>query len=68
MDVREDFCNACLAVPMAIMSTGAGIAGYSMSKEEYYTRRKWLIIGAIVSLVISIVIYFWNKSCDTCSF
>lgn len=63
MEVREDFCGMCMAVPIAL--AGAGITGV-FSKEEYQ-RRKWIIISTgIIILLISVFLLWYYKDCKDC--
>ena len=62
-ETKEDFCPACLVVPLAFAGASATAAGGTMSKSH----KKWkkmLLISGIVSVLISAIIliyYFMNK-------
>jgi hypothetical protein len=64
-NVKEDFCGACLAVPLAM--AGAGTAA---GASDYKSKKKWkkiLFIGGIVISVISIIVAIWYlRSCESC--
>tara|TARA_Y100000389_G_C17420770_1_gene496575 strand:- start:517 stop:732 length:216 start_codon:yes stop_codon:yes gene_type:complete len=64
-NVKEDFCGACLAVPLAM--AGAGTA---VGTSDYKNKKKWkkiLFVGGIVVAVISIIIAVWYlRTCKSC--
>lgn len=67
-EVREDFCGACVALPMAL--AGAGAAGYSSKqKGKQFRQRKKIMLWTGVSVsVLSILIAIWYlKTCKSCS-
>ena len=45
VEIREDFCGMCMAVPIAL--AGAGIAGLS-TREEYKKRNIYLLTSQIL--------------------
>ena len=57
-EVKEGFCGACLAVPLALAGASAGAAGRGADSErgEYRKRKKLLMNIGIVSIVASIII------------
>ena len=63
-DVREGFCGACGAIPLALM--GAGAASYGLTTEQYKQRKKYILIGALVALAASAGLYFYFRKCSTC--
>ncbi|MGL5961603.1 MAG: hypothetical protein ACRCZ0_06590 [Cetobacterium sp.] len=65
VEIREDFCGMCMAVPIAL--AGAGIAG--LSTREEYKKRKWIMIGiGVVVLIITLLLYLKYKNCSSCTF
>jgi len=65
VEIREDFCGMCMAVPIAL--AGAGIAG--LSTREEYKKRKWIMIGlGVVVLIITLLLYLKYRKCESCSF
>lgn len=68
MSLREDFCGACIAVPMALAGAGVGTAGASLNAQEYKTKRKWMIIGGLVSLLVAALVFWYYSNCDDCKF
>jgi len=63
-DIQEGFCGACGAIPLAL--AGAGAATYGLTTEQYKQRKTYILIGAFVTLLISIGIYFYFRKCSTC--
>lgn len=63
MEVRENFCGICMAVPIAL--AGAGVAGLS-TKEDYRKRKKIMITTGIVVLVISLFLWWYYQDCVSC--
>ena len=64
VEIRENFCGMCMAVPIAL--AGAGMAG--LSTREDYKKRKWIMIGSsIVVLIITILLYLKFRNCSSCS-
>lgn len=65
-EIKEEFCGACLAVPLALAGAGAASVG---AKGSYKKNRKALLWTGILTVIISILImvYFvWIKKCDKC--
>ena len=64
-DKKEDFCGACLSVPLAL--AGAGVAGGgSMSKSK--SRKKIMLIVGISVAVIGLIITIWFVTrCKSCN-
>jgi hypothetical protein len=60
MDIKEDFCGACLTIPLAFM--GAGTAIGSEKKALLY---KSAIVITIISIGLTIY-YISIKKCSTC--
>lgn len=66
-DIREDFCGACITIPLAL--TGVGIGATSIKKGMYKTERKRrLIIGILITVISLIITYYilFVKKCKTC--
>lgn len=63
-DVVENFCGACLAVPIAL--AGAGTAGLSAKGTHSKTKKIMLGVGisiTIIGLIIGIVFLVKCKKC-----
>ncbi len=63
MEVREDFCGMCMAVPIAL--AGVGVAGLS-TKEDYQKRKQIMITTGIVVLIISLFLLWYYQDCTSC--
>ena len=60
--IKEDFCPACIAIPIAMASGGVG---------TQFTHNKYIIWGSILVTVLMIFIYIYYKyikKCSSCSF
>ncbi len=65
---REDFCGACLAVPLAMVGVGVGAAG-ATTKGSHQKTKKILLWSGVATVIIAllIVIYFlFIKKCSNC--
>jgi hypothetical protein len=60
MDVKENFCGACLTIPLAF--AGAGTA---LGAEKKQSLKKWAIILTILSIFLTIY-FVYVKKCNTC--
>jgi len=67
-DTREEFCGACLAVPLAMVGMGVGAAG-ATTKGSHQKSKKILLWSGIFTVILAllIAIYFlYIKKCSTC--
>ncbi len=64
--LKEDFCGACIAVPLALAGAGASISGANR-KGSYKKSKKILLWGGIVSIAISIMIAYYFLKIKKCS-
>ena len=65
-NVKEDFCGACLAVPLAM--AGAGTAVGTSDYKHKNKRKKILFIISFLVCVISIILGCWYLgSCTDCN-
>ncbi len=65
---KEDFCPACVAVPMAMAGIGAGVYG-SHGSGSYRNRQQIAFWVGIAFLIISIIValyYAFVKECKQC--
>lgn len=60
MVIKENFCGACLTIPLAF----AG-AGTTLGAEKQTQLKKWAAILTVVSIVLT-VYYIYVKKCNTC--
>ena len=68
-ELKEDFCPACLVVPLAFAGAGAAAAGGTMSNKH----KKWkkaLLISGILTILMCLgfgIYYILNKdNCKEC--
>ena len=69
-DRRENFCPACLAVPLAFAGAGASSAGAKNSDSSNSSNNKILFWGGIGVLVLSLMVavyYKYYKDCEACN-
>lgn len=60
MVVKENFCGACLTIPLAFASAGTAIGA-----EKKAQLKRWAIIFTIIS--VALTFYFvYVKKCSTC--
>jgi tellurite resistance protein TehA-like permease len=61
-EIKEDFCPACLVVPLAFVGAGAAAAGEVVPKKH----KKWkktLLISGILTFVFAIgLLVYYNLS------
>ena len=60
---REDFCPACVALPLAF---SAGASAQMASKFGADLITMYVLAGIGVSSVIVFIYYMFFKKCDTC--
>jgi lipoprotein signal peptidase len=60
MDIKENFCGACVTVPLAFMSAGA-----AFSSEKKAKIKKWATILTILSIILTIY-YIYIRKCSSC--
>lgn len=63
--IKEDFCPACVAIPLAMAGAGTGM----YANEFFQKNKKWIICCASVFTVIMVVIAIYclcDKSCKSC--
>ena len=62
-DVKEDFCGACAAIPLAI----AGAAGAGYGAEQHGKTKKIILWSSIALTVISVIVAIvYLKTCKHC--
>jgi cation transporter-like permease len=72
-DVKEFFCGACLAIPLAFAGIGAGAYGAS-SRGSYKKKKKVLLYSVIASIIFFLlaagvfIYFFWIKKCVDCGY
>jgi len=69
-EIKEPFCGACVAAPLALIGVGAGAYGGSSRKHHKRTKKIVFWVG-MISVVISLAIaayYLWfKKDCTECA-
>lgn len=66
-DVKEGFCGACAAIPMALV--GAGVTGFGAHQSKgQHNKRRWItmIIGVLITVISVIVAIYFLTRCDKC--
>ena len=65
-DVIEEFCMACLSIPLAFAGVGASAYGAS-SRKKYKTQKKVALWGGIIAVILSLIIgIYYLYSCKDC--
>lgn len=65
-DIKEEFCGACLAIPLAFAGVGTSLYG-SSSRNKYKKQKKIALWGGIVVVVMSLAIaIYYLCSCKDC--
>jgi len=65
-EIKEDFCPACLAVPLAFVSAGAGVYGSSGSRKNYRRKKKICLISSVITLISACFIAYYYLSIKNC--
>jgi hypothetical protein len=63
-DQKENFCTACLTVPLAIAGSGMSIYGTNSTGKQKKTK-KILLISGIITLLFVAYLIFRKKSCSS---
>lgn len=66
-DVKEGFCGACAAIPMALV--GAGVTGFGAHQSKgRHNKQRWItmIIGIVITVISVIVAIYFLTRCDQC--
>jgi vacuolar-type H+-ATPase subunit I/STV1 len=67
-DIKEEFCGACAAIPIALVGVGASMVGATKRGSHRKMKKITLIVG-IVMMLISIMLgvyYIFIKKCEDC--
>ena len=62
-EIKEDFCPACLVVPLAFAGVGAAAAG-EVVPDKHKKWKKGLLISGIITFVFAMMLlayYFMSK-------
>ncbi len=65
---KEEFCSACVTIPLAFAGTGLSAYGGTTKSTEENRQNKKLIfwIGFIVALISIILSIYFLVTCKTC--
>jgi hypothetical protein len=66
-EIKEEFCGACMALPVAI--AGAGAAGYGSKKgtDSHKKTKKIMLWSGIALTILSIIIAIvYMRTCKEC--
>lgn len=66
-NVIEEFCGACLAVPLAFAGVGASAYGTDSSRGKHKQQKKIALWVGIISIVISLLIAVWYLYFSKCT-
>ena len=63
-DIKEDFCGACIAMPLALAgAAGTGVAG----KGKHGKNKKYILyIGITITIISFIVGLYFLMKCKDC--
>jgi hypothetical protein len=68
-NIKEDFCPACAAIPLAMLGAGAS-AGNSKYNKNYRKYKNLIcifsLITTFIALFIGIYFLFIKKDCNQC--
>ncbi len=66
-DVKEEFCGACMAIPVAIAGAGVAGAGSKKGAGSHKNTKKIMLWGGIALTVVSIIIaLIYMRNCKDC--
>ena len=65
-DIKEEFCMACLAIPLAF--AGVGTSAYGASSRGSHKKSKKIVLwSGIATIIISLIIaIYYLTSCTNC--
>lgn len=64
-DVVENFCGACVAIPLAFAGVGVGTYGFN-SRKKYKQGKKIAFWGFFISFISLLVALYFYFSCNNC--
>lgn len=64
-DVIEEFCGACVAIPLAFAGIGVGAYGCNSRKKHKHAKKMafWGFLVAFISLIVMAYFYFTCSNC-----
>ena len=63
--IKEDFCGACLALPLAF--AGAGTATATSGSTSYF-RSKIFFWSKVITIVGLIGYWYYKRTCKSCNY
>ena len=63
-DIKEEFCGACVAIPIALV--GAGTAGLGAKGTHNKTKKIMLWCGIALTVISLIVAIYFITRCKNC--
>ena len=66
-EIKEDFCPACLVVPLAFAGAGAAAAGEVVPKKHKKWKKALLISGVLTFVFAILLLIYYNlvkKDCQ----
>lgn len=63
-ELKEEFCGACLAAPLAI--AGVGTAGYGLKGNHSKNKKIILWVGVGITLLSVLIVIFYLMTCKKC--
>ncbi len=68
-EIKENFCGACLSIPLAFVGVSASAYGASGSRRSHKKQKKIALWVGIVTILISLLIavyYLFISKCSNC--
>jgi ABC-type Mn2+/Zn2+ transport system permease subunit len=65
-EIKEDFCPACIAVPLAMAGAGIAGAGSSGAKENAKRNKIMMWVGIVIALLSLVAGLYYAYTCNTC--
>lgn len=64
-DVIEEFCGACIAIPMTFAGIGVGAYGCN-SRKKYKHGKKMAFWGFLIAFISLLVTIYFYSTCSNC--
>ena len=66
-EIKENFCGACLSIPLAFAGVGASAYGATNSREKHKKSKKIILWAGIITIIISLlIIIYYMTMCKSC--
>ncbi len=64
---KENFCSACVAIPIAMAGTGLSMYGNTQTSKDYRRQKDILFwSGIIISIIFLIITIYYVNTCHSC--